>query len=140
MNTTSNIHETVHIPHKSLVNLYGCTIDEGCFIGPFVEIQKNSYVKKNTRISSHCFICEGVTIGENCFIGHGVMFTNDIFSDSTGISDWKMQHTVIGNNVRIGSNATILPVSIGNNVIIGAGAVVTKDVLENSIIKGNPAR
>jgi maltose O-acetyltransferase len=46
----------------------------------------------------------------------------------------------VGNNVRIGSNATILPVKIGNNAIIGAGSVVTKDVPENSIVKGNPAR
>ena len=41
---------------------------------------------------------------------------------------WKK--TNIGNNVSIGTNATILPVTIVDNVIIGAGAVVTKDILE----------
>lgn len=61
------------------VNLYGCSIGEGCFIGPFVEIQRNVRIGKRTRVQSHSFICELVTIGEDCFIGHGVMFVNDRF-------------------------------------------------------------
>jgi maltose O-acetyltransferase len=51
-----------------------------------------------------------------------------------------MKKTVIGSGVRIGSNSTILPVSIGNNSIIGAGSVVTKDIPENSVVYGNPAK
>jgi acetyltransferase-like isoleucine patch superfamily enzyme len=54
--------------------------------------------------------------------------------------NWVERETIIGNNVRIGSNATILPVNIGDNVIIGAGAVVTKDIPANTIVKGNPAK
>lgn len=49
--------------------------------------------------------------------------------------------TVIGNDVWIGGNATILPgVTIGNNVVIAAGAVVTKDVPDNTLIGGIPAK
>ena len=129
-----------NIPHPHLVNIYGCELAEGVFVGPFVEIQKNSIVGKNTVISSHSFICEGVEIGEDCFIAHGVMFINDVFTDSDSVKNWKMKKTKIGNRVRIGSNATILPVNIGDDVIIGAGSVVTKDVPSGSIIKGNPAR
>jgi acetyltransferase-like isoleucine patch superfamily enzyme len=66
------------------------------------------------------------------------MFVNDKF-DSPTIKDWNFKKTVIGKNVRIGSNATILPVNIGDNAIIGAGSVVTKDVLPNSVVYGNPA-
>lgn len=48
---------------------------------------------------------------------------------------------VIGNDVWIGGNVTILPgVTIGNNVVIAAGAVVTKDVPDNSLVGGVPAR
>ena len=131
------IHDTAKL--SSFINIYGCSIEDDAFIGPFVEIQKNSSIGRGSRISSHSFICEDVTIGENCFIGHGVMFTNDKF-DSLDLKSWNKRPTYIGNNVRIGSNATILPVSIGDNVIIGAGAVVTKDVPVNSIVKGNPAK
>ena len=64
--------------------------------------------------------------GENVFIGH-----NTLFVDPSKV--------FLGDNVRIGSNATILPVNIGNNVVIGAGAVVTKDIPSNHIAYGNPA-
>ena len=120
------------------VNLYGCNIGKDCFVGPFVEIQKDVNIDDNTRISSHTFICEGVDIGKNCFVAHGVMFVNDKYTENR--KDWILRKTKIGNNVRIGSNATILPVTIGDNVVIGAGAVVTKDIPSNSVVKGNPAK
>ena len=64
------------------VNLYGCSIGDGSFVGPFVEIQKGAKIGKRCRVQSHSFICELVTIGEDCFVGHGVMFVNDTFSKS----------------------------------------------------------
>ena len=133
----TKIHETVKIIEP--VNLYGCEINSGAFIGPFVEIQKGAKIGKNTRISSHSFICEGVTISEDVFIAHGVMFINDKF-DSETIENWNMKTTNVESGVRIGSNSTILPVNIGKNAIIGAGSVVTKDVPANTIVCGNPAR
>jgi acetyltransferase-like isoleucine patch superfamily enzyme len=119
-------------------NLYGCTLGEHVFVGPFVEIQRDVTIGDHTRVSSHTFICSHVSIGSYCFIGHGVMFVNDKFD--APLESWIARKTTIGNNVRIGSNATILPVTIGNNVIIGAGAVVTKDVPDNTTVVGNPAR
>lgn len=124
------------------VNIYGCSIGEGCFIGPFVEIQKKVSIGARTKIQSHSFICELVTIGDDCFIGHGVMFINDLFSDGGPArgdqTKWKSTH--IGNRVSIGSNATILPVNICDDVVIGAGAVVTKDITQPGKYAGNPAR
>lgn len=123
-------------------NLYGCRIGDNCFIGPFVEIQRDVVIGPRTRIQSHSFVCELVTIGADCVVAHGVMFINDLYriggparGDRT---QWRA--TRIGDRVSIGSNATILPVSICNDVVIGAGAVVTRDVVEPGIYAGNPAR
>lgn len=124
------------------VNLYECTIGDFCFIGPFVEIQKGVTIGSKTKIQSHTFICELVSIGENCFIGHGVMFINDLFKDGGPANGnrSKWLSTKISNNVSIGSNATILPVSVCSNVVIGAGSVVTKDIIIPGIYAGNPAK
>jgi len=124
------------------VNLYGCTISDSVFIGPFVEIQRNVSIGARTRIQSHSFICELVTIGEDCFISHGAMFINDTFSSGGPArgdqSKWKS--TIIGNRVSVGTNATILPVNICDDVVIGAGSVVTKDITESGTYVGNPAK
>lgn len=122
-------------------NVYGCELKDEVFVGPFVEIQKNSVVGARTKIQSHSFICEYVTIGEDCFVGHGVMFANDLFkSGQPDPNPESWGRTVIADNVTIGSNATILSVNICEGVVIGAGSVVTKDITEKGIYAGNPAK
>ena len=124
------------------VNMYECRIGDECFIGPFVEIQKDVTIGKRCKIQSHAFICELVTIGNDCVISHGVMFINDLFQTggpAQGNKElWKS--TQVGNHVSIGTNSTILPVTICDDVVIGAGSVVTKDITESGIYAGNPAR
>jgi acetyltransferase-like isoleucine patch superfamily enzyme len=130
------------------VNLYGCSIDDGTKVGTFVEIQKNAFIGKNCKISSHTFICEGVHIEDNVFIGHNVTFINDKHPRATNVdgsmqsdADWKVVETFIKKGASIGSSSTIMcGITIGENSIIGAGAVVTKDVPPNSIAAGVPAK
>lgn len=124
------------------VNLYGCSIGDHCFIGPFVEIQKDVIIGNHTKIQSHSFICELVTIGNDCFIGHGVMFINDLMKKGgpAGGDKSLWNPTLIGDNVSIGSNVTVLPVNICNNVVIGAGSVVTKNIDKPGVYVGNPAK
>ena len=131
------------------VNLYGCEFEDNVFIGPFVEIQSDVKIGSNTKVQSHSFICTNVTVGQNCFIGHGVMFINDNYPKSVNPDgslqkedDWKHRYveTDIGNNVIIGSNATILGgVTIDDKSIIGAGSVITKNIPSGEIWAGNPA-
>jgi len=121
-------------------NLYECKIGDNSFIGPFVEIQKGAAIGSNCKIQSHSFICELVSIGTNCFIGHGVTFISDPMNPGPANGDKsKWKKTFIGDNVSIGSNATILPVSISDNVVIGGGSVVTKNISEPGVYAGNPA-
>lgn len=123
-------------------NVYECTLGDGVFVGPFVEIQRGVRIGARSKVQSHAFICELVTIGQDCFVGHGVMFVNDLFSiggPARGRRDlWKS--TTIGHRVSIGSNATILAVRVCDDVVIGAGAVVTRDIERPGIYAGNPAR
>lgn len=123
-------------------NLYGCTIGDDVFVGPFVEIQKNVTIGARTRVQSHTFVCELVTIGQDCFIGHGVIFINDVFSNGGPARGnhalWR--RTLLGSNVSIGSNATILPVNICDGAVVGAGAVITRDIETPGVYVGNPAR
>lgn len=123
-------------------NIYGCRIGDRTFVGPFCEIQRNVTIGIDCKIQSHSFICELVTIGDRCFISHGAMFVNDSFSSGGPAKGdrTKWRPTRLGNDVSIGSNATVLPVQIVDGVVVGAGAVVTRDLLLKGIYAGNPAR
>lgn len=133
---------------SKFINMYGCSVGDGTKVGAFVEVQKNAFIGKNCKISSHTFICEGVTIEDNVFVGHNVAFINDSFPRATTgdgklqtEADWKVEPTLVKKGASIGSGSTILSnVTIGENAIIGAGSVVTKDVPANTIVAGNPAR
>ena len=124
------------------VNIYECSLGDDCFVGPFVEIQKGVKIGARCKIQSHTFICELVEIGDDCFVGHGVMFTNDLFINGQPARGRRelWQSTRVGNNVSIGSNATLLPISVCDCVVIGAGSVVTRDITEPGTYAGNPAR
>lgn len=133
---------------SKFINLYGCCVGDNTKIGAFVEIQKNAFIGKNCKISSHTFICEGVTLEDNVFIGHNVAFINDTFPRATTgdgklqtEADWKVEPTLVKKGASIGSGSTILAnVTIGENAIIGAGSVVTKNVPPDTIVAGNPAK
>ena len=123
-------------------NIYGCTIGDGSFVGPFVEIQSGAVIGKRCKIQSHAFVCDLVNIGDDCVISHGVMFINDLFKTGGPANRnrdlWAA--TKVGNHVSIGTNSTILPVTICDHVVIGAGSVVTKDITKPGIYAGNPAK
>ena len=130
------------------VNLYGCSIDDNSKVGTFVEIQKNAFIGKNCKISSHTFICEGVHIEDNVFIGHNVTFINDKYPRSVNFdgsmqseNDWNVVETYVKKGASVGSSSTIMcGITIGENSIVGAGAVVTKDVPPNTVVAGVPAK
>ena len=95
----------------------------------------------NNYCSINCL--ESIKIGKDCLFGenvkiydHNHIFSNiDVPISSQGFSTAPI---VIGNNVWIGSNCTILKgVTIGDNVVIGANCLIHHDIPSNSIVKNN---
>ena len=122
-------------------NIYECMLGDNVFIGPFTEIQRGCKIGDSSRIQSHTFICEHVTIGKRCFIAHSVTFANDLFKSGGPNPDPESWVKItLGDDVTIGSGATILAKEICSGTIIGAGSVVTKSIYKKGIYAGNPAK
>lgn len=126
--------------------LFGKPVDPSFRVFPpfYTDFGKNITVGKNVFINTCCHFQDqgGITLGDNCLVGHNVVFA----TLNHGFAPEERQSMlpapiVVGRNVWIGSNSTILQgVTIGDNSIIAAGSVVTKDVLANAIVAGVPAR
>ena len=129
----------VKIFNPEQVNIFGCTIGDASFVGPFVEITRNTIIGKNCIIESHSFLCDSVVLEDNVFISHGVMFTNDLYP-RVGVHVRYLK-TIVKEGVSIGTNSTIIAgITIGKYSVIGAGSVVTKNIDAFSIYAGNPAK
>jgi acetyltransferase-like isoleucine patch superfamily enzyme len=143
-----SLGRNVTIPHPELVNLYGCTIGDGCKIASFVEIQRGVVLGKNVKVEAFAFIPTGVTIEDEAFIGPHVCFTNDPYPSGVDAEgrllapgDWAIVSTLVKRRASIGANATIVcGVTIGESALVGANSTVTHDVPPDTLVVGSPAR
>lgn len=105
----------------------GAVLGEGAKIGNFVEV-KNATLGARVAVSHLSYIGDG-TVGANTNIGAGTIFCNyDGFVKSP---------TVIGENVFVGSNSTLIaPVTIGDGAMIAAGSVITHNVEPDALAFG----
>ena len=129
-----------------LAQLTGKPVDESVTVFPpfYSDFGKNITLGQRIFINSGCKFQDqgGVVIGDDCLIGHNALLAtlNHDLSPSRR-ADMHPAPIVIGRNVWIGANATILPgVTIGDNAVVAAASVVTRDVPSDSIVVGSPAR
>lgn len=145
---TFELNGSYHTPDEVralLSRLFGYEIDPSVRVFPpfYTDFGRNIAVGKGVFINACCHFQDhgGVTLGDGCQIGHNVVFA----TLDHGIAPAERRTTVpapivLGRNVWVGSNATILRgVTIGDNAVVAAGAVVAKDVEANTIVGGVPA-
>ena len=107
----------------------------------FVRIGEGTHVSRGSVLAGS----GGITVGSHCAISSGVMIYSVTYDRSRGASlkesPAALRPVVIGDEVHVGANATILPgTSIGDGAVIGAGAVVTRSVEAGTTVVGSPAR
>ncbi|MFS0674232.1 acyltransferase [Ornithinibacillus sp. 179-J 7C1 HS] len=80
---------------------------------------------------------EKITVGDNSVIG----YNTTILAHEYLIKEYRLGEVIIGNEVMIGANSTILPgITIGDGAIVSAGTLVHKDVPAGAFVGGNPMK
>lgn len=123
-------------------HIEGAKIKSGASVGPFARIRPKSVLEENVSVgnfievnrstlkagakSKHVSYLGDAVIGEKTNIGAGTVIAN--------YDGFNKNDTVIGDNVFIGSNSTLVaPVTIGDQALVAGGSVITSDVSENAI-------
>ena len=146
---TMQLNNQYHTPEE-IVELFSkltdSDVDSSFRLFPpfYTDCGKNIIVGKNVFINACCKFQDqgGIYIGDGVLIGHNVTLATLNHDERPEFRQNIYPKPIkIGNNVWIGSNATILQgVTIGDNAIIGANAVVTKDVPAGFVVAGIPAK
>ncbi|MGI6664514.1 MAG: sugar O-acetyltransferase [Christensenellaceae bacterium] len=146
---TAQLNNTYRTPaeiREIFSKLIGKEVDAAFALFPpfYTDFGKNITLGKRVFINAGCKFQDqgGIFIGDDTLIGHNAVLAtlNHDFAP-TKRADMHPAPIVIGKNVWLGANVTILPgVSIGDNSVVAAGAVVTKDIPANVIVGGLPAK
>lgn len=142
----NNSYHTLEEIREIMSELFGYKVPDNFRVFPpfYTDFGRNIHVGDNVFINACCQFQDqgGVWLGDGCLIGHNVVFAtlnHDLIPERRQICI--PGSIIVGKNVWIGSNATVLAgVRIGDNSVVAAGAVVTKDVEANTIVGGVPAR
>ena len=143
---------------KIILRKKGVIIHNNCVVGgvefrgkatiePYCRLVGDTTISigDNFYMNAGCHILGDITIGDDVMIGPKTV----IWGRDHGIEKNKLikeqphykKPIVIGNDVWIGANVTILKgVTKNKGAVVGAGSVITKDIPEFAIVVGNPAK
>ncbi len=121
------------------------SVADGVTVGPYAHIRPGSSLAKDVHVGNFVEV-KGSSIGEKTkaghltYIGNSEVGANVNFGAGTITVNYdgqKKYKTIIGDNVFVGSNSTIIaPVELGDNSLVGAGSTITKDVPADAIALG----
>ena len=121
------------------------SVADGVTVGPYAHIRPGSSLAKDVHVGNFVEV-KGSSIDENTkaghltYIGNSEVGANVNFGAGTITVNYdgqKKYKTIIGDNVFVGSNSTIIaPVELGDNSLVGAGSTITKDVPADAIALG----
>jgi len=118
-------------------HLHDCVIGSGCSVGPFAYIRPNTVLAEKAKAGTfveikNSRIGEGSKVPHLSYVGDAVVGSGSNIGagNITANYDGFDKHpTTIGNNVRTGSDTTMVaPVTIGDGAFTAAGSVITRDV------------
>lgn len=121
---SETIYTTLYHSNSTIMHL--STLQQGSVV------TAGSIITTNISIGKHAHVNLNSTIGHDCIIG-------DFFTTAPGVNI--SGHCKIGNNVYLGTNASVKNgITICDNVTVGMGSVVTKNITEEGVYVGNPLR
>ena len=113
------------------------TIESGVFLGPFAHIRPGSQVGEDAHIGNFVEL-KKTSIGKGAKANHLAYLGDATIGSATNVGAGTItcnydceqkHHTVIGNNVFVGSNSTLVaPITLADGAYIAAGSAVTADV------------
>lgn len=114
-------------------------------LNKYFKSEQKTYYKRGKNFFSNSIIDvltpQFIVIGENFISAPGSIILSHDASLVSNFGVYRVEKTIIGDNVFLGANSVILPgIKIGNNVIIGALTVVTRDIPSDVVVVGNPGR
>jgi len=143
-NALWQVYKTVS-PFKAVRNFIAIQLARYCPILPvknwiyrrILKMKVGQFTSFALMVMVDVFFPERITVGNNSIIG----YNTTILTHEYLIREYRVGPVVIGENVMIGANCTILPgVTIGDQAVVAAGSVVHKDVAPGAFVGGNPLR
>ncbi len=139
----STIGDRVCVRNHTVVT--DSTVDDGAFLGPFAHIRPGSRIGEDVHVgnfvelkktamgngakANHLAYLGDATVGPRANVGAGTITCN--------YDGEKKHQTVIGANVFVGSNSTLVaPLTLADGSYIAAGSAVTTDVPAGALAIG----
>lgn len=143
-NALWQIYRTVN-PFKGVLNFIFIQCARYCPILPLknwiyrrlLKVKVGEHTAFGLMVMVDVFFPQLITVGKNSVIG----YNTTILAHEYLIKEYRLGEVIIGDEVLIGANTTILPgVTIGDRAVVAAGSVVHKDVEAGTFVGGNPLR